>query len=143
MGVDDEYSEALKLLMPRGGQRQPICDPVAHLVRTGDHLKRQGEVAHAPRHRSDHSQVPVKWQWRQTRRRVPAKRHEPKGWLVSVDATIVRGYAQRTTDVRAERQRPKTGSERCGRPAGGTARRAAEIPRVCWSFHKCRCSFAN
>src|ERR1700674_4967661 len=61
---------------------------------------------------------------------MPAKGHETYGRLMSVDATIVCWRAQGATDVRAERQRPKTGGQRRGGPAGGAARRAAEIPRI-------------
>ncbi len=114
MCVDDEYPEAFKLLMPSGGQSQPIRDAATHLVWTGDDVERQGEIGHGSRHRSDNGKIDLARQWRTAWRRMPTYGHETPGRFVCADATIVRWRPQRAADVRPERQRSKAGGERRG-----------------------------
>ena len=45
MLVDDEDPEALEIVMPGGGQGQPISDAGSLLVWAGNHIKREREIA--------------------------------------------------------------------------------------------------
>ena len=130
MRVDDEDAEALEVFVPGGAQSQPVADAGALLVRTGDHIERKREIGSASGHRTDDREIAFARQGRGARRGLPAMRHKTQCRLVSVDAAIMRWRAQRTAQVRAERQRPEAAGKRRRRAARGSSRREPKIPRI-------------
>src|SRR5215470_1004364 len=120
MLVDDQHTKTFEILTPGRRQSQSIAYTRACLVGTRKHVERQREIAGAARHRSDDRKIDVARNGRKARRRLPPIWYETPGWLVSIDATIMRWRAQRAADVRTDRERPEAGGE-CG---GGPARRA-------------------
>ena len=116
--------------MPGGAQDQPVANAGALLVRAGDHIERERKIGSASGHRADDRKIAFARQGRDPRRRLSATGNKTQCRLVSVDAAIMRRCAQRTTQVRAKRQRPEAAGKRRRRAARGPSGRAAEIPGI-------------
>src|SRR5580704_15985823 len=102
MRLDDQDAEVPEVVMPGGGQSQPVFDTGALLIRAGYHIKRKGEISGASGHWTDDHKIAFAQHGREPRLRVPPARNKTQCRLVSVDAAIVRWCAQRTAHVRAE-----------------------------------------
>ena len=102
MRVDDENAEVLEVIVPGGGQSQPVAGAGAFLVRSGDHIERKREIRGASGHWTDDPEIAMARQGRDARRGQPAVRHKTQCRLVRIDAAIMRWRAQRTATVRAD-----------------------------------------
>ena len=112
--------------MPR--RRQGEGEAAAFdLIRAGDEGERRVEVPCAAGHRADHRDIHLRHIPPQ---RMPAGRAEAPGRLVAEDAAVMRRVADGGTDVAAEFEPGEAGRKRGGRPAGGPAGGAREVPGV-------------
>ena len=66
------------------------------------------------------------------RQGLAARRHDPEGRLVAVDAAVVRGIADGRADVAARLEAGQARGERGRRAARGAAGRARRDPTDCW-----------
>lgn len=108
MFVEDQHPEVAEPFVARGRQPQLVRHAERQRIRSGHDVEQEGEVAGGARHRTDDGEVEVDRQGRCGRRDHPAAGRQPECRLVCVDTAEVRGGAQRTADVGADRQRAES-----------------------------------
>src|SRR3954451_11636247 len=104
MRIDHENPEIPEPVVSGGRQRKTIADPVARLVRAGDHVEGEREVRGGARHRPDDGQIALaRHGWRR-RQAVSAQWDQAEARLVSEHTAEMRRYPDRAADVRADRE---------------------------------------